>query len=147
MERPEELLHIVEHPRNQGQFYYRLLRIETEPKAKPRMTQRDKWKKRPIVVRWNAYKDIIRLFSPPNFDMPLFNYWMIFTFKLPKSYHVSVIGTPHQQTPDKDNLEKGILDIFLPGDDSKVFDGRVTKLWGDTDSIEIWRLRDGLGAG
>ena len=141
----EGTLHIVDHPREHGQFYYRLVRVETEPMAKPRMTQRDKWNKRPIVRRWNTYKDAIRLLSPPNFPMPLFNYWMIFTFKLPKRWDVSIIGTPHQHTPDKDNLEKGILDIYLPGDDSKVFDGRVTKLWGDTDSIEIWRVRDGLG--
>ena len=137
----EGTLHIVDHPREHDEFE-RLLRIETKPMAKPRMTQRDKWKKRPIVVRWNAYKDIIRLFSSPNFEMPLFDYWMIFTFELPKDWHVSIIGTPHQHTPDKDNLEKGILDIFLLHDDSAVFDGRVTKLWGDIDSIEIWQKRN-----
>lgn len=142
----EELLHIVDHPREHDEFV-RLVRIETEPMAKPRMTQRDKRNKRPIVRRWNAYKDVVRLLSPPRFAMPLFNYWMIFTFELPGKWHPSLIGTPHTKRPDKDNLEKGILDIYLPSDDSAVFDGRVTKLWGDMDSIEIWRVRDGLGTG
>jgi len=136
----------VDHPRHRELEFMRLVRIETAPMAKPRMTQRDKWNKRPIVRRWNAYKDTVRLLSPPKFELPMFNYWMIFTFAISARSNPSKIGTPHQSKPDKDNLEKGILDIFL-ADDSMVFDGRVTKLWGDVDSIEIWRVRDGLGTG
>lgn len=135
-----------DHPRNDQIKFTRLVRIETKPMAKPRMTQRDKWNKRPIVQRWNAYKDTVRLLTPPNFEIPESRYWMVFTFALPKSDPVGMIGHGHQKKPDKDNLEKGILDIFL-ADDSKVFDGRVTKLWGDTDSIEIWWDWDGMGVG
>ncbi|MGU0055537.1 RusA family crossover junction endodeoxyribonuclease [Enterobacter hormaechei] len=38
-------------------------------------------------------------------------------------------GKPHQQKPDKDNLEKALLDAIFD-DDSRVWDGRVTKVWG-----------------
>jgi len=126
-----------------------LFRIETVPMAKPRMTRRDKWAKREIVKRWNAYKDFIRLAAPPNFRMPIADYWLIFTFK-PRAralkYAVESKGSaPHQFAPDKDNLEKGFLDIFLPDNDSMVFDGRVSKLWGEEPNIELW-WKDGPGS-
>ena len=31
--------------------------FNVNPVAKPRMTQRDKWKKRPVVDKYYAYKD------------------------------------------------------------------------------------------
>lgn len=34
--------------------------VEHKPVPKPRMTQSDKWKKRPEVVRFLAYKDALR---------------------------------------------------------------------------------------
>lgn len=37
-------------------------------------------------------------------------------------------------SPDKDNLEKALLDAALD-DGSKVWDGRVTTLWGETGAI------------
>jgi Holliday junction resolvase RusA-like endonuclease len=45
-------------------------------------------------------------------------------------------GKPHQQKPDKDNLEKSILDAVFD-DDSKVWDGRVSKLWGVDGKIVV----------
>jgi Holliday junction resolvase RusA-like endonuclease len=45
-------------------------------------------------------------------------------------------GGPHQQTPDKDNLEKAILDSLYEND-SHVWDGWVTKLWADEGAIEV----------
>jgi hypothetical protein len=38
-------------------------------------------------------------------------------------------GWPHRQKPDRDNLEKALLDGVF-GEDSHVWDGRATKLWG-----------------
>ncbi len=134
-------------PKDEG--YERILRIDLDgnPMGKPRMTQRDRWKKRPVVLRWFAYKDEIRLKAGP-FDFPISDYWMILTFKPPPSWTtkrtVEAFGAPHKQKPDKDNIEKGILDIFMPDDDSKVYDGRVTKQWGVRQNIEIW-WKDGVG--
>ena len=45
-------------------------------------------------------------------------------------------GQAHQQKPDKDNLEKALLDAIFD-DDSRVWDGRVTKLWGEKGQIII----------
>lgn len=133
----------------EAEGYLRILRIDLDenPMGKPRMTRRDKWKKRDKVLRWHAYKDEIRL-KAGAFSLPTSDYWMIFTFKPPRSWSISrtvaAFDKPHQQRPDKDNLEKAILDIFLPEDDSKVYDGRATKQWGVRQNIEIW-WKDGAG--
>ncbi|MBG3071584.1 RusA family crossover junction endodeoxyribonuclease, partial [Proteus mirabilis] len=49
-------------------------------------------------------------------------------------------GKPHQQKPDKDNLEKALLDAIFD-DDSRVWDGRVTKVWGKRGQIIIQEVR------
>lgn len=118
-----------------------ILQMDIDPMPKPRMTRRDRWAKRPIVKRWNGYKDEVRL-RAPRFVMPESDYWIIFTIGMPEGWSIEkqdyMLCQAHQQRPDKDNLEKGILDIFLPDDDSRVFDGRVSKFWGKFGIIEIW---------
>ena len=49
-------------------------------------------------------------------------------------------GQPHQQTPDKDNLEKALLDALCPDGDARIWDGRVTKRWGYKGQIIIVRV-------
>ena len=122
-------------PKEEG--FEQIFLIKTPPMPKPRMTQRDKWAKRPVVQRWNAYKDVMRILAPKDFQMPTSDYWLIFTFKIPKRGGVA-LGSAHMVRPDKDNLEKGVLDIFLPYEDSVIFDGRCSKLWGQTASVELW---------
>ena len=48
----------------------------------------------------------------------------------------TTFGKPHQQRPDKDNLEKAILDAIFK-QDSHIWDGRTSKIWGNTGSIII----------
>lgn len=99
--------------------------------AKPRMTRSDKWKKRPIVLKYRAYKDELRIHGV---DLEVNDFYhVIFVIAHPKSWsdkkrHAHWF-TPHQQTPDKDNLEKGLLDALFK-DDAAAWDGRVTKVWG-----------------
>lgn len=106
--------------------------------AKPRMTQSDRWKKRPIVLKYRAYKDELRAFKV-QLDMEVF-YHIIFIMPIPKSWSAKKRSEnwyrPHQQTPDKDNLEKGILDALF-NDDARAWDGRVTKVWGPAPYIII----------
>lgn len=45
-------------------------------------------------------------------------------------------GKPHQQTPDKDNLEKALLDAVYDND-CRVWDGRVSKIWGREGKIIV----------
>lgn len=67
-------------------------------------------------------------------------YHVVFVIAMPRSWSAKVKdasrGMPHQQKPDKDNLEKALLDSVF-GEDQHIWDGRVTKVWGDTDLIAI----------
>lgn len=107
------------------------------PVPKPRMTQRDKFRKRPPVLRYRAFKDLCRLHGV---EIPEHGYHVTFILPMPKSWtkkkRIAMNGQPHQQKPDKDNLEKALLDAVYT-DDSKVWDGRVTKLWGENGQIIV----------
>lgn len=114
--------------------------IRIDPVAKPRMTQRDKWKKRPAVTRYRAFCDELRRQVSRGFRFPECGYHMKFVIPMPESWskrkRAEMDGKPHQQTPDKDNLEKAVLDALLV-QDCRVWDGRVTKRWGETGMIVI----------
>lgn len=112
------------------------------PVAKPRMTRRDKWLSppRPKVAKYRAFCDEVRL-QAQWFVMPTENYHVIFVLPMPMSWskkkREAMKGTPHQQTPDKDNLEKAFLDALCPVSDAQVWDGRVSKIWGIKGKIVI----------
>lgn len=101
------------------------------------MTQRDRWAKRKPVLEYFAYKDEIRL---RGVKLPENGYHVTFILPMPISWskkkRAAMNGKPHQQRPDKDNLEKALLDAIFD-EDSKVWDGRVTKLWGEVGQIII----------
>jgi len=111
--------------------------------GKPRMTQRDKWLNPPreCVARYWALKEVLTtLAKKEGFIMPHSGYHLTFYLEMPKSWSKSkketMNNTPHQQKPDKDNLEKFFLDILCPKDE-KVWDGRVTKYWSYEGRIDI----------
>ncbi len=107
------------------------------PVPKPRMTRSDKWKKRDCVVRYYAFKDEVQA---NKITLPESDYHVTFILPMPKSWSKKkkqeMNGKPHQQKPDKDNLEKALLDAIFD-DDCKIWDGRVTKLWGEVGKIVI----------
>lgn len=107
------------------------------PVAKPRMTQRDRWAKRPIVERYWAYKDEVR---KERVDVPECNSHITFHMPMPKSWSVKKKreqeGKAHQVRPDKDNLEKALLDAIYD-EDSHIWDSRVTKVWAYNGAIEV----------
>lgn len=109
------------------------------PVGKPRMTQRDQWKKRPAVMRYRAFADEVR---DKIKEVPI-PYHVIFILPMPKSWSKKkrreMAGEPHCQRPDKDNLEKAFLDALFT-DDSHVWDGRVSKLWGGVGQIIVSKL-------
>lgn len=111
--------------------------FDITPMGKPRMTQADKWKKRPEVLRYRAFCDEVRLH---NVTLPESGYHVIFVLPMPPSWskkkRAGHDGQPHQSKPDKDNLEKALLDAIFD-DDSKIWDGRVTKIWGEAGQIII----------
>lgn len=107
------------------------------PVAKPRMTQRDRWKKRRIVQRYRAFKDECRL---RGVTVPEHGGSVTFVLPMPKSWSKAMRDAmnerPHQQKPDVDNLLKGLLDAVY-GEDCGVWDIRVRKRWGVMGEIMV----------
>ncbi|OCG77365.1 crossover junction endodeoxyribonuclease RuvA [Gilliamella sp. Nev6-6] len=112
------------------------------PVPKPRMTQRDRWAKRKPVLQYFAFKDECKA---SGVTLPESHYHIIFVIPMPKSWsnkkRAEMDGKPHQQRPDKDNLEKGLLDAIF-GEDCRVWDGRVTKIWGNVGQIIIKNIEE-----
>lgn len=107
------------------------------PIGKPRMSQRDKWKKRAVVLRYRAFCDECRLKGVVVSEAGA---RITFVLPMPKSWSKKkrgqMDGQPHRQKPDADNLIKSLLDA-LYGDDACVWNFEVTKLWGQVGMIII----------
>lgn len=104
------------------------------PVPAPRQTRADAFKKgremRPEVARYRAFRDEVAV---RKVQIPQTFHHIVFVLAVPDSWATSkrIIqeGMPHTSKPDRDNLEKALLDSVL-GEDAHVWDGRVTKLWG-----------------
>lgn len=119
------------------------IEIDIDPVAKPRMTRRDVWKKRPCVLKYRAYKDELRL-KTKGFELGD-NLRIKFIIPFPKSYSkkkcVELAYMPHKQKPDVDNLVKAVLDTFFK-DDSHIYRVDAMKIWGYTGRMTIANLDD-----
>lgn len=111
------------------------------PVPKPRMTQRDRWAKRPAVMRYWAFCDEIR---DAGCTLPEFGAHVTFHMPMPKSWSKKkkreMLGQPHKQRPDWDNLAKALQDAVMP-EDSVVWNMQVTKVWAEKGGIEICRKK------
>ena len=118
--------------------------LEVAPFAKPRMTQRDRWAKRQIVIDYFAFRDTVkqeieRLLALQN-NNDKNKSWeeldISFFIPMPKSWskkkRSEMAGTPHKQRPDLDNYIKGLLDALLE-EDCKVWRVSARKIWVDTE--------------
>lgn len=118
-----------------------------KPVPKPRMTQRDKWltgvKRRPSVRRYFQFKELCRIYKV---EVKESETEIVFVLPMPKSWpykkREEMLGKPHQQRPDKDNLEKALLDAVYD-EDCRVWDSRVSKLWGVKPMIAISKIDHG----
>ena len=111
------------------------------PMGKPRITRRDPWAKRPCVLRYWEFKDALQAILEANVDVPefidngtIYRVDWIAYFPMAKSWsklkRSKHMGQIHQQKPDRDNVDKAILDaIFI--DDSVISDGLLKKRWDD----------------
>ena len=109
------------------------------PVPKPRMTRRDRWAKRPCVLRYWAFKDEVRLrrVSLPD------RCRVVFVLPMPASwrddYRYAMRGLPHTKKPDLDNLIKALLDaVFV--DDAHIHEFHGSKIWGDNGAIRVYAL-------
>jgi Holliday junction resolvase RusA-like endonuclease len=107
------------------------------PVAKPRMTQRDRWKHRPVVDAYMSFKDECRAHGV---TLTTEGQHITFIIPMPKSWNAKkraeMDGKPHQQKPDVDNMLKGVMDAVL-AQDCGVWDCRITKRWGEVGKIII----------
>lgn len=113
--------------------------IWVTPMGKPRMTRRDKWAKRPCVQRYWAYKEALKAGCVGVHPRPLSVSWRVW-FPLPKSWNkfkkATLAGKLHRYKPDRDNIDKGILDALWK-DDSGIADGGMSKFWDDGNGARI----------
>ena len=102
------------------------------------MVRSDAWKQRKCVLDYWAFKDELRLKSRGlviddrfkiTFYMPMPKSW-------PKKKQAEMIGKPHQQRPDLDNLVKAFQDCLLK-EDSQIWHIEAKKIWSDKGAIEV----------
>lgn len=102
------------------------------------MTRSDKWKERPIVMRYRAFADELRLLwgvsNVPDRISLTFFIPMPYSWSAKKKEEMRLM--PHHQKPDIDNLVKAVLDAMCE-DDSYIYAIRAEKYWDDTGSIEV----------
>lgn len=111
--------------------------ISIIPMGAPRQTNRDRWKGRPVVLRYHAFRDELRLKYKK--DLPL-SLQLVFYMPIPASYsqkkRQDLLNQPHNEKPDIDNLVKAVLDTLAP-EDKTVWRVYAEKYWSDTPGIEI----------
>lgn len=111
--------------------------IGHKPVPKPRMTKRDKWKKRPIVMRYRAYCDILNMVDnllngQISGIMSTGTVSLIFFLPIPKSRKKTTAeGDPHQVTPDIDNFVKAVLDAICDND-SHIYEIKARKQYTES---------------
>lgn len=106
------------------------------PVAKPRMTQSDKWNKRPACMKYWAFRDECRGKALEIPDKSR----VCFIIPFPKSWSQAkreeMYYQPHTQKPDIDNLIKAVLDAVYD-DDSTISEIHAKKIWGNVGMIIV----------
>jgi len=120
--------------------------IPGHPIGKPRMTRRDKWKKRPCVLKYRAWCDIARKAIIGNYTEKLNRdecsveikaYFQV-SDSWSKKKKASMENKPHCQKPDIDNVVKGVLDALLE-EDKGVYEVYAVKYWTLREPrVEVW---------
>ena len=108
--------------------------LHVTPMGKPRMTQQDKWKKRPCVMRYRAFADEIRRQASGKIPDDINNLSWVAYLPIPKTIKkaekVARAGALHLMKPDRDNIDKAILDALFK-EDSGIAIGTLEKRWDD----------------
>lgn len=116
--------------------------LPLDPCPAPRQSRRDAWKPTASVQRYRAFRDKVNVtLGKDRKRIPWGGLRVTFRVRMPKSWpkykRAEMDGKPHQQKPDRDNLEKALWDAVWPDDDSKLWDCHSTKVWAVEGSIEI----------
>lgn len=101
-----------------------------DPVSAPRQVRSHAWNPTSHVKRYRAYQTelLVRGLQIPT---PVCH--LIFVMPIPPSWSerkkAEHDGQPHQQKPDRDNLEKAVLDTAF-GEDCHLWHGATSKIWG-----------------
>ena len=113
--------------------------LDVVPTPAPRQSKRDKFKPSKAVLNYRAFRDQVAYqiqelpedFFHIVFLIPVWPSWS----KTKQREHV---GHPHLAKPDKDNLEKSLVDaVYRDRSDSHVWNSCSTKLWSYYGAILI----------
>jgi Holliday junction resolvase RusA-like endonuclease len=100
------------------------------------MTQRDKWKGRPCVLHYFAFRDEVQY---RKVEIPIPSR-ITFFMPMPKSWSgrqkERMDGHPHEHRPDIDNLLRALLDSVF-GEDNIVWSVWPEKRWSRMPGIKI----------
>ncbi len=118
--------------------------LQVVPCPAPRMTQRDRWAKRPCVLRYFAFREAVQAQAVEQaFRLPA-DLAVTFILSMPDSWSVrrkrATDGTAHQGRPDLDNLVKAFLDA-MAAEDGYVWRVQAEKRWGVEGKIVVTGLR------
>jgi Holliday junction resolvase RusA-like endonuclease len=93
-------------------------------------------------MRYRAFADELRLKYGK--ELP-HSVELVFHMPMPKSWSKKkrelMLGKPHQQRPDWDNLSKAVCDALVK-EDSVIWRCMATKLWAEEGSITIKEFPD-----
>jgi Holliday junction resolvase RusA-like endonuclease len=106
-----------------------------KPMPKPRMVHSDKYRERPIVMKYFDYCDHLRYLAVKNnFRLDDEIDELTFVIPMPKSWSgkkkKNQNGKPHKVKPDLDNLLKAFKDALLEEDSCVHTYGNIRKIWG-----------------
>lgn len=118
--------------------------VRGKPVAKPRMTQRDTWMKRPVVLRYREFCDRMREAAGPLPELPPAQVHISVFIPMPESWSKkkksAMAHTRQRKKPDFDNFIKSIDGLF--DDDSAIYWGDCMKTWcwAGEERAEVWVL-------
>ena len=112
--------------------------------GKPRMTQRDKWDKRDCVVRFWAWANHLKLLVKTAGGVPaterILDVSWVAKFEPPRSTskkrREAMIGELHRVKPDRDNIDKAVLDALFDKDQG-IASGTIRKEWAEESALVI----------
>lgn len=114
--------------------------IPGNPIGKPRMTRRDKWAKRPCVVRYRDWCDLARLCAGKVPDArSVTDLQLTAVFEMPQSWSEKqkslMDGRRHRKKPDADNIAKCVDGLWT--EDSGLADVTIRKRWGRQGGLHV----------
>lgn len=102
-----------------------------DPIGKPRMSQRDKWQKRPCVLAYRKFADEMRAAAgqvAPGAQGLRVTAYISMRNMWNEKKRLSLDGQPHRTKPDCDNILKAVADALFDND-ATIWVATIIKFW------------------